>query len=227
MHVDIFADVICPWCLIGKRRLETALAQYPQPELTIRWRAFQLNPGMPADGMDRTAYLTAKFGGEANAREIYGNIRRVAEADGIEVNFEHIVRTPSTLASHRLLRLAGDEDGPLQGRLIDALFHAYFVDGRNVGDHDVLVEIADGLGMDADGVRTFLATDTYADVVEAEDVFARRAGINGVPAYVFNGKHMLAGAQPPEVLIQVFDLARQDTLGTKEGSAEGSEGRAV
>lgn len=225
MHMDIFADVICPWCLIGKRRLERALQQQPQPDLTIRWRAFQLNPSMPAAGMDRETYLATKFGSEANAREIYGNIQRVAEADGLVVQFDRIDRTPNTLPIHRLLRYAADLDGDpdpgpgtgpgtgtstLQSVLLDRLFQAYFCDGRNIGDPETLIDSAAAVGMDAAAVTAFLAGDRHADAVEAEDVFARHIGINGVPAYVFNGKHMLAGAQPPEVLVQLFDLARQD-----------------
>jgi predicted DsbA family dithiol-disulfide isomerase len=207
MNLDVFSDTICPWCFIGKRRLERALKARPQPGLKVRWRAFQLNPGMPAEGMERRAYIEAKFGGTERARTIYDTVRAAGAGEGIEFAFEKIKRTPNTLQSHRLLRLAaatGDQDAVLEG-----LFHAYFLEGRDVGDRAVLTEIGAAAGLDRRKTAGFLGSDTDTDTVLSEDVLARRAGINGVPCFIFNGRFALSGAQEPEAFFQIFDLTRE------------------
>jgi predicted DsbA family dithiol-disulfide isomerase len=207
MNLDVFSDTICPWCFIGKRRLERALKARPQPGLKVRWRAFQLNPGMPAEGMERRAYIEAKFGGTERARTIYDTVRAAGAGEGIEFAFEKIKRTPNTLQSHRLLRLAaatGDQDAVLEG-----LFRAYFLEGRDVGDRAVLTEIGAAAGLDRRKTAAFLGSDTDTDTVLSEDVLARRAGINGVPCFIFNGRFALSGAQEPEAFFQIFDLARE------------------
>jgi len=207
MNLDVFSDTICPWCFIGKRRLERALKARPQSGLKVRWRAFQLNPGMPAEGMERRAYIEAKFGGTERARTIYDTVRAAGAGEGIEFAFEKIKRTPNTLQSHRLLRLAaatGDQDAVLEG-----LFRAYFLEGRDVGDRAVLSEIGAAAGLDRRKTAAFLGSDTDTDTVLSEDVLARRAGINGVPCFIFNGRFALSGAQEPEAFFQIFDLARE------------------
>jgi predicted DsbA family dithiol-disulfide isomerase len=207
MNLDVFSDTICPWCFIGKRRLERALKARPQPGLKVRWRAFQLNPGMPAEGMERRAYIEAKFGGTERARTIYDTVRAAGAGEGIEFAFEKIKRTPNTLQSHRLLRLAaatGDQDAVLEG-----LFRAYFLEGRDVGDRAVLTEIGAAAGLDRRKTAGFLGSDTDTDTVLSEDVLARRAGINGVPCFIFNGRFALSGAQEPEAFFQIFDLTRE------------------
>ena len=208
MRLDIFADVICPWCWIGKRRLERALEARPQEGLVTRWRAFQLNPGMPAVGMDRREYLAAKFGGDSQATRIYDVVRAAGESEGLEFNFDKIQRTPSTLRAHRLVRLA-QEHGK-GSHVMEALFQAYFVRGENIGDRDVLVDAAAPLGLSEEEVRRHIESAEGLEAVQAEDALARRHGINGVPCYIFNGKFALAGAHEPEVLFQLFDLARED-----------------
>ena len=151
MRLDIFADIICPWCWIGKRRLERALKVRPQQGLTTRWRAFQLNPGMPATGMDRREYLAAKFGNDSQAKRIYDVIRAAGESEGLEFNFDKIQQTPNTLRAHRLVRLAQERGKGSQ--MIEALFQAYFVLGENIGDRTVLVDIAQPLGFSEDEVH--------------------------------------------------------------------------
>src|SRR4029077_13560019 len=131
MHLDIFSDTICPWCYVGKRRLARALAQRPQPKMAVRWRAFQLNPGMPAEGMDRSRYIEAKFGSPERAKRIYEAVTAVGASEGIDFNFDAIQRTPNTLTSHRMLRRAARFG--LQDQLLDALFAAYFIEGRDIG----------------------------------------------------------------------------------------------
>ena len=208
MHLDIFSDTICPWCFIGKRRLERALAERPQPGLTVRWRAFQLNPDMPAEGMARSDYLSLKFGGAANARSVYAQVEEAGDSEGIAFAFERMQRTPNTVNSHRLIRFAftkGRED-----QVVQALFDAYFLNAEDIGDRDALVEAGRVAGLDADEVRAYLTSDAEAEAVRAEDHAARQAGVNGVPCFIFNRQHALAGAHPPEVLFQLFDLANQE-----------------
>ncbi len=210
MEVDIFSDTICPWCFIGKRRLERALGERPQADLTIRWRAFQLNPDMPAAGMDRERYLELKFGGALNARAIYDQVRAAGDTEAIDFAFESMRRTPNTVDSHRLIRLAGASGR--QDAVVEALFRAYFLEGEDIGDVEILVAAGTVAGLDEQELRKFLAGEAEADDVRAEDMAARRAGINGVPCFIFNGRHALSGAQPPEVLFQLFDLAREEAL---------------
>ncbi|MSP88071.1 MAG: DsbA family oxidoreductase [Alphaproteobacteria bacterium] len=207
MQIDIFSDIICPWCLIGKRRLERALLERPQPGLTLRWRAFQLNPDMPHDGMDRAAYLAAKFG-HAKADQIYRTIRQVGEAEGIAFRFEKITRTPNTVDAHRLVRLAGIVGQ--QDAMVEALFQAYFLNGANLSDAAALAEIAAGAGMDKAEAAEFLASPAHVEDVQAESAFATKVGITGVPCFIANGQYAISGAQEPEGLFPLFDLARQE-----------------
>ncbi len=208
MDIDIFSDTICPWCFIGKRRLERALAERPQPDLTIHWRAFQLNPDMPAGGMDRSQYLELKFGGASNADAVYDQVRAAGETEGIDFAFERMKRTPNTIDSHRLIRHA-DQKGR-QDAVVQALFDAYFLRAEDIGDPEVLIAAGAEAGLDGEETRAFLAGDAEAEAVRAEDRSARQAGISGVPCFLFNGQHALAGAHPPEVLHQLFDLANQE-----------------
>jgi predicted DsbA family dithiol-disulfide isomerase len=208
MHLEIFSDTICPWCYIGKRRLERALRDRPMPQLVIRWRAFQLNPGMPLGGMDRQHYLAAKFGSSERAGRLYDTVTRVGAGEGINFRFERIARTPNTMRSHRLVALAGQYDK--QSSLLDRLFAAYFTEGRDVGNTEVLTEIGLLEGLDRDEIESALADDSPIGTSLAEDFLARRQGINGVPYFVFNGRFGLSGAQEPEALYHMLDLARED-----------------
>jgi 2-hydroxychromene-2-carboxylate isomerase len=139
MHLEIFSDTVCPWCYIGKRRLERALRDRPMPDLAIRWRAFQLNPGMPAGGMDRRQYMAAKFGSAERAARLFDTVTRVGAEEGIRFAFDRITRTPNTMKSHRLLALAAQHGR--QSHVLDRLFAAYFAEGRDIGQPSVLVEI--------------------------------------------------------------------------------------
>ncbi len=229
MEIDIFSDTICPWCFIGKRRLERALAERPQPKLTLHWRAFQLNPDMPEGGMDRQRYLELKFGGTVNAKAVYDQVRAAGETEGIDFAFDAMRRTPNTIASHRLIRYArlGDASaGAAEGAraagaghqdaVVQALFDAYFLRGEDIGDLDVLTAAAATGGLDAAAARAFLETDAETRNVRDEDQGARQAGISGVPCFIFNRQHALAGAHPPEVLHQLFDLAMQEEAADAE-----------
>jgi predicted DsbA family dithiol-disulfide isomerase len=175
-----------------------------------------LNPDMPADGMDRDSYMEAKFGGPARSRRVYDAVRAAGAAEGIAFAFERVKRTPSTLDSHRLLRFARGQDK--EDAVLEALFRAYFLEGRNIGAGDVLEDIAERAGLDRAAARDFLAGDSGVEAILAEDALARRQGVNGVPCFIFNGRYALSGAQEPEALVQLFDLGREDDL-TEAGAA--------
>lgn len=212
IHIDIFSDTICPWCLIGKRRLEKALAARPDLEVAIHWRAFQLNPQMPDEGMDRQAYLSMKFGGPENAGMVYQRVREAGAEEGIDFAFDAMKRTPNTIASHRLIRWAAGQDRETE--TAEALFQAYFFRGEDIGDLDVLVAAAESVGLDPADARVFLESDALKQELREEDRQARGLGIDGVPCFIFNGRHALAGAQPPKILAQMLDLAQQESAET-------------
>jgi predicted DsbA family dithiol-disulfide isomerase len=206
MRVDIVSDVICPWCYIGKRRLERALALRPEVSIDTSWRPFQLNPDMPSEGIDRRAYLAAKFGGSAHAERIYANVTEVGASVGIPFAFDRIRRTPNTRDAHRLIRHA-----MTQGRadaVVEGLFESYFTAGRDIGDRETLAEIAGEAGLDARETSAWLASSAELEQVLAEDRSARRLGINAVPCFIFEGQYAVSGAQEPEFFLPVFDLMR-------------------
>ncbi|MEQ9812332.1 MAG: DsbA family oxidoreductase [Azospirillaceae bacterium] len=204
MRIDIFFDVICPWCLIGKRRLENALEQRRDVHAALRWHPFQLNPAMPQGGMPRRHYLDTKFGGPARARQIYRVVEDTAARDGIEMHINRIEMTPNTLDAHRLIRWAGRDASPEP--LIERLFRAYFVEGLDIGDHGVLAEMAAEAGQDRDAAAVFLAGDADRADVQAIDQAARQMGIQGVPCFVFDGAYAVSGAQEPASFFPIFDL---------------------
>ena len=216
MQLDIFSDTICPWCYVGKRRLERALKTRPQHDIAIAWRAFQLNPTMPSEGMERRSYIESKFGSPERARRIHDAVATAGAGEGIAFAFDRIKRTPNTVQSHRLLRLAHLYDR--RGPRLDGLFRAYFEEGLDTGDLDVLAEIAAGAGWPQDEARRFLSSADEREMVLAEDQLARRQGINGVPCFIVNGRYALSGAQEPEALFQLFDLAREDDTERRQAS---------
>jgi len=197
--LDIISDVVCPWCYIGKRRLERALALLdPELELVIHWRAYELNPNMPIDGVETRTHYARKFGSREQARHLLDNITANAHNDGLDMDYDKIVRVPNTIMAHRLIWYASQRDK--QDEIIDALFRAYFVTGQNIGDLEELVGIATDTGFDDVEVRNFLNSDTAREIIEQEIQDARQAGINGVPAFVVNGQYLFSGAQSPETI---------------------------
>ena len=206
MRIEIYSDTICPWCLIGKRRLARALAEQPQEDLQLVWRAFQLNPAMPAEGMDRQRYLELKFGGAERAATVYEPIRQAGRSEDIAFAFDRIVRTPNTLNSHRLLRYAQTRGQDLADKVLEALFQAYFFEGQDIGETALLAKLGAAAGLEEEEVAAYLAGDADREAVAAEDARAREIGIQGVPTYIFEGKYVLSGAHPPEVLFRLFDL---------------------
>lgn len=208
MKIDIISDTICPWCFIGKRRLARTLALRPQPAVSISWRPYQLNPDMPAEGMDRARYLANKFGGANRADRSYDRIRAAGKEEGIDFHFERIQRTPNTVNSHRLVSFA-DRYG-IQDAIVEALFTAYFIEGRDVGDLGVLAEIAAANGIDSTDAAAYLASDEDRTRIVAEDEHVRLMGVTGVPCFVIDERYAVSGAQSPEVFFQIFDLVREE-----------------
>ncbi len=211
MRIDIFSDVVCPWCFIGKRRLERALAERPQEQVEIHWRAFQLNPDMPVQGMPRQTYLQTKFGGPERAAQIYETIRENGRKEGLDFQFEKIGTTPNTVRAHRLIRFASERGA--SDALVEKLFTGYFYDGRNIGDVEALADIAEDAGLDRDEAIAFLnGNESVADVL-AETRFAYENGINGVPCFIFDRRYALAGAQEPEAFFPLFELVQNEAAG--------------
>lgn len=199
----IFSDPICPWCYIGKARLDRALEARPLHPFEVEWHPFMLNPDMPPGGLDRRAYLEAKFGGKQGAVQAYMPVVEEAARSGLTLNLDAIARTPSTLDAHRLIHWAG-----LEGRqtpVVSALFRAYFVEGRDIGAHAVLIEIAQTMGMDAAMVARLLASGADADDIRARDADARARGVRAVPTFVVATSHVVPGAQPTELWLDVID----------------------
>lgn len=203
LSLDIFSDPICPWCYIGLKRLDEALAELDRPVET-RWRCFMLNPNMPEGGMDRRTYLERKFGGPEDARRVYSAIDTAAKRAGLSLDFDRITRTPATWTAHQALREAhqlGAADA-----LSRALFAAYFKDGQDIGDPTVLAALWAAVGLDPARLAHVLEKHIHRAALDAEQQAARARGISGVPFFIVNGIHALSGAQDKSVLLQVFSL---------------------
>lgn len=212
--LDILSDPICPWCYIGKAHLDRALEAHPNHPFVIAWHPFQLNPDMPAEGMDRRTYLEGKFGGKTGAVQAYAPVAEAAAQAGLALNLEGILRTPSTLNAHRLIHWAGLEGR--QSAVVAALFRAYFRDGRDIGDVAVLTAIAKDAGMDAALVARLLAGDADAEDIAARDAHARNRGVTGVPCFIISNQYVVNGAQPPQVWADVIGELLATSSGTKE-----------
>jgi predicted DsbA family dithiol-disulfide isomerase len=205
MTIDVYADIACPWCYVGRARLKQALDRRPDLDVALRWRPFQLQPDMPAGGRDFREVLERKFGGWDRARRMFDRIRELGSELGLTFDFDAIEAAPNTADAHRLVLWAQN-----RGRgdaTATALFRAYFSKGRNVSDADVLVDCAAAAGLDADAARTLLDGTDYADAVRESQAQAQRRGITGVPCYVFGDRHAVTGAQPTEVFVEALDAA--------------------
>jgi predicted DsbA family dithiol-disulfide isomerase len=215
ISIEIYSDVICPWCYVGKRRLERALGQLrDRAQAQIDWRPFQLNPTMPLDGMDRTAYLKAKFGSLENFGRMKEQLLAAGEEEEIPFAFDKIQRTPNTFAAHRLVWYAAQRGK--QDQVVEALFCAYFLEGKNIGDVKTLVRVAGEAGLDRTETEEFLASDKGAVEVKTEEAVGRRLGISGVPYFVFNGRIAISGAQPPEIFVSALQQAGKTVAESKE-----------
>ena len=210
LTIDVLSDVVCPWCLIGKRRLEQALAEYTQrfpdrPAPLVRWHPFQLNPDMPEGGMSRADYVRQKFGDRADT--VYDRVKAVGRSLDIPFAIDAIARQPNTAAAHSLIGLA--EVGAQQQRLVEALFQGYFLEGVDLTQRSELERLALGAGLAADAVAACLDSEEARDQVRASDVRARQMGVQGVPFFIFNNQVGVSGAHEPEVLLQAMEQAMQ------------------
>ncbi|RUW49085.1 DsbA family protein [Mesorhizobium sp. M8A.F.Ca.ET.208.01.1.1] len=215
--VDVVSDVVCPWCFIGQKRLDKAVAAAGDVEVHIRWRPFQLDPTIPPQGKDRQEYMLAKFGSDERIREIHARIEPLGEAEGISFAFDAIKVAPNTLDAHRLIRWAGAAGEDVQNRLVRRLFQLNFEEGANIGDHTVLVEAAREAGMDASVVETLLPSDADVEAVRTEIATASRMGITGVPCFLIEGKYAVMGAQDADTLA---DAIRQVAAAKARGELE-------
>lgn len=207
-RIDVISDVVCPWCYIGKKHLDTTLAALPAGERpTVQWHPFELNPDLPAEGIDRRSYLEAKFGGPERTAQIYERVRQAGQAAGITFDFERIERQPNTFDTHRLIAWAQAQPEGDSDTLVEALFRAYFIEGRYIGDRAVLAAIAGENGFDAAAAQAMLDSQALViETAEAEDK-AKRIGVSGVPFFVFDQKLAVSGAQGPVALREAFDQA--------------------
>lgn len=206
LSVDVISDVICPWCFIGKRRLEKAIAALEgSPEVRVRWLPYQLNPLMPKEGISRREYRTRKFGSWERSQTLDAQVAAAGEAERIHFAFDRIERTPNTLDSHRLIWLA-DTEG-VQDAVVEALFREYFTDGRNICDPQTLLDVVAEAGLDRTKAEGLLTSDGGHEVIREADELARRVRVEGVPFFLINGKVTLSGAQPPDAFLAAFKQA--------------------
>ena len=216
LALDVVSDVVCPWCYIGKRRLEKAVAA-AEVAVAVRWRPYQLDPTIQAGGKPRREYLQQKFGSAERIRQIHENISAVGAAEGISFAFDRIEMSPNTLDAHRLVRWAEAEG--VQDEIVEALFQAYFTESRDIGDREVLADIATMAGMDRGETAARLGSDEDRDNVRREVEDAQRLGVTGVPTFILAGRYGLVGAQPAEEIARALKQIANDSARTDPVSA--------
>ena len=201
--IEVYSDVICPWCYIGKRRLERALSQLDTVRTQVTWRPFQLNPTMPREGVDRAVYLEAKFGSLVAFHRLEEHVLEAGASEQIPFAFDKIVRTPNTFAAHRLIWYAGQQG--CQNSVVDSLFKGYFEEGADLGLLSTLAKLTAPAGLDT---ARFLQSDEGVAEVKAEEATGHQLGIRGVPYFVFNNAYSISGAQPAERIVAVIERLR-------------------
>ena len=216
MKIEIWSDVVCPWCYIGKRRLERALRDFDAADqVEITWRSFQLNPDFPpGTAVPTPDYLTSRFGPQA--QEMTGRVALLGAGEGLDLRFENTL-TVNTFDAHRVLHLAADAG--LAGEVKERLLHAHFTEGADLSDHETLARLAGEAGVPPGRVRAMLATDEYADAVRADSDEARALGANGVPFFVIDRKYGISGAQPAEVFLQALQQAQAEAQADADAEA--------
>jgi len=207
LHVDVISDVICPWCYIGKRRLEKAIAALGR-QVKVRWLPFQLNPAMPKEGISRREYRTRKFGSWERSQELDARLVAAGQAEGIPFNFDRIERTPNTLDAHRLIWL-GDQEG-VQDAVVEALFRGYFIEGRDIGKRQTLLDVVAEGGLVRSKAEAILDHDDGLQAITEAGELAQRFRVEGVPFFIVNGRFTLSGAQQPDAFLEVFRQASAD-----------------
>ena len=207
--IDVVSDAVCPWCYLGQKRLDQALAATPEVEASVRWRPYQLDASIPAGGVDRKAYMEAKFGNSGRLRAAHDRLVELGREAGITFAFDRIELSPNTLDAHRLIRWAGGSGEAVQNAVVRRLFKAYFEEGRDIGSHEALVGLAGEAGMDAALVEALLASDADRDAVRAEIETASRMGVTGVPCFLLDGRYAVVGAQDTAVLADAIRRVAQ------------------
>ena len=206
--IDVVSDAVCPWCFVGKRRLEAALGQTGEAGVSVRWRPYQLDPTIPAEGLDRRAYMKAKFRDDSRLAEVHDRLKALGAEVGIQFDFDAIARAPNTLDAHRLIRWAAEAGA--QDQVVERLFSDYFEKGRDIGDVEVLVAAAEACGLDGAEVRAHLAGEDGIADVRAEIEHAQSVGVSGVPFFIFAAKFAVSGAQGADVIARAIEEARTD-----------------
>jgi predicted DsbA family dithiol-disulfide isomerase len=217
ISVDVVSDVVCPWCFIGQKRLDSAIGDLPEVDIQVRWRPYQLDPTIPPEGKDRKRYMLDKFGSEERIRQIHERVEALGAAEGINFAFDAIKVAPNTLDAHRVIRWAGAAGNDVQNRLVRRLFQLNFEEGQNLGDHAVLIEAAREAGMDTSVVAALMPTDADVENVHTEIATAQRMGITGVPCFLIEGKYAVMGAQDSATLA---DAIRQIAGAKARGELE-------
>ncbi|MBN9062412.1 MAG: disulfide bond formation protein DsbA [Rhizobiales bacterium 65-9] len=205
LTVDVVSDVVCPWCYVGKKHLEQAIAARSDLDVTVRFLPYQLDAAIPSGGLPRKDYMLKKFGDPARIEAMHDRLREVGKADGIPFAFDRIAVSPNTLDSHRVIRWAGEAG--VQPAVKDRLMQAFFTEGADLSDLAVLARLAGEAGMVESEVREWLATDTDKDAVQADIARAQAMGVQGVPFFIIDGKVGVSGAQPADTLAQAMDYA--------------------
>lgn len=206
LSIDVISDVICPWCFIGKRRLEKAIAALGVP-VKVRWHAFQLNPEMPKEGISRREYRITKFGSWERSMQLDANLVAVGKDEGILFDFDRMERTPNTLDAHRLIWLA-DQEG-CQDAVVEGLFRAYFTEGRDISNQKILLDVVAEAGLDRSKSEAVLNGDNGMEAIEEASELSRRFRLSGVPFFIVNDKITLSGAQAPETFLEAFKQANE------------------
>ncbi|MGL4491120.1 MAG: DsbA family oxidoreductase [Rhizobiaceae bacterium] len=211
LKIDVVSDVVCPWCYLGKARLERALAAMKDVTPEIHWRPYQLDPTIPRTGVDRKAYMEAKFGTGPRLGEIHQQLVAFGKEVGINFQFDKIKISPNTMNAHRLIRWAAQAGPGVQNKIVDRLFRLYFTEGADIGDGAVLIKAGKECGMDSAILETLLPTDAEVVGVSNEIETSRKIGVTGVPFFILNQKYGVSGAQTPEVLIEAMQGAINDS----------------
>jgi len=204
LSVEVISDVICPWCFIGKRRLERAIGDYEKP-VTVRWHPFQLNPAMSKEGISRREYRIGKFGSWERSMQLDANIIAVGKEEGIRFDFDRMERTPNTLDAHRLIWLSDGEG--IQDAVVEALFLAYFTEGRDISNQQTLIDVVADAGLDRTRAEATLNSDEGMDAITEASELSRRFRVDGVPFFIVNSEITLSGAQSPDAFLAAFNQA--------------------
>ncbi len=215
--IDVISDVVCPWCFLGRQRLKAALEMLPELKVEVRWRPFQLDPTLPAEGKECKRYLVEKLGSQSRVNEVHDQLIAIGKEEGIEFDFDAIEVAPNTLDAHRLIRWAGEVSAEVQDRVVGELFSLYFEQGENIGSHEILIEAAEDAGMEYTIIETLLEGDTDSDNVRAEIAVAGQMGVTGVPCFILDKKYAVMGAQSAEAMA---DAIRQIAEGYEPGLSE-------